>query len=181
MLDIVSPKYLIPVHGEDRHLILHCRMAQEIGMSPSNTLALENGIVVEFDKEGNYQILKQRVPAGYVLVDGLGVGDVGNIVLRDRQAMSRDGIFVIICTVDAKTGKLITSPDLISRGFIYMRAHEDLVHKTRAEVRRLMSKYNENHRADYSEIKMKLRDDIGQYLYRHTQRRPMVIPVIIEV
>ena len=181
MLDIVSPKYFIPVHGEDRHLILHCRLAQEIGMSPSNTLALENGVAVEFDKDGNYQILKDRVPAGYILVDGLGVGDVGNIVLRDRQAMSRDGIFVIICTVDAKIGKLITSPDLISRGFIYMRAHEDLVHKTRAEVRRLMSKYNNTHRADYSEIKMKLRDDIGQYLYRHTQRRPMVIPVIIEV
>lgn len=181
MIDIVSPKYLIPVHGEDRHLILHCRLAQEIGMSPSNTLALENGIAVEFDKEGNYQILKDRVEAGYVLIDGLGVGDVGNIVLRDRQAMSRDGIFVIICTVDNKTGKLITSPDLISRGFIYMRAHEDLVHKTRAEVRRLMSKYNDQHRADYSEIKMKLRDDIGQYLYRHTQRRPMVIPVIIEI
>ncbi|MBU2595920.1 ribonuclease J [Patescibacteria group bacterium] len=181
MLDIVKPKYFIPVHGEDRHLILHCRLAQEIGLSPSNTLALENGIVVEFDKEGNYQILKERVPAGYVLIDGLGVGDVGNIVLRDRQAMSRDGIFVIICTVDNKTGKLITSPDLISRGFIYMRAHEELVHKTRAEVRRLMSKYNNTHRADYNEIKMRLRDDIGQYLYRHTQRRPMVIPVIIEV
>ncbi|MCX6811458.1 MAG: ribonuclease J, partial [Candidatus Berkelbacteria bacterium] len=181
MLDIVKPKYFIPVHGEDRHLILHCRLAQEIGLSPSNTLALENGIAVEFDKEGNYQILKQRVQAGYVLIDGLGVGDVGNIVLRDRQAMSRDGIFVIICTVDNKTGKLITSPDLISRGFIYMRAHEELVHKTRAEVRRLMSKYNDRHRADYNEIKMKLRDDIGQYLYRHTQRRPMVIPVIIEI
>ena len=181
MIDIISPKYLIPVHGEDRHLILHCRLAQEIGMNPSNTLALENGIAVEFDKEGKYQILKERVQAGYVLIDGLGVGDVGNIVLRDRQAMSRDGIFVIICTVDNKTGKLITSPDLISRGFIYMRAHEDLVHKTRAEVRRLMSKYNEHHRADYNEIKMKLRDDIGQYLYRHTQRRPMVIPVIIEI
>jgi len=181
MLDIIRPKYFIPIHGEDRHLILHCRLAQTLGMSPSNTLALENGIAVEFDKEGHYQVVKKRIPAGYVLVDGLGIGDVGNIVLRDRQAMSRDGIFVVICTIDAKTGKLLTSPDLISRGFIYMRAHEELVHKTRAEVRRLMAKYNESHPADYGRVKMKLRDDIGSYLYRHTQRRPMVIPVIIEV
>lgn len=181
MLNLVKPKYLIPIHGEDRHLILHCRLAQTLGMSPSNTLALENGVAVDFDKDGNYQVQKQRIPAGYVLVDGLGIGDVGNIVLRDRQAMSNDGIFVVICTVDSKTGKLATSPDLISRGFIYMRAHEDLVHKTRAEVRRLMSVYNDKHRGDFSRIKAKLRDDIGRYLYRHTQRRPMVIPVIIEV
>jgi len=181
MIDTLKPRYVIPEHGEDRHLVLHARLAQSIGYSPENTIILEDGAVLEFEKDGKYKILKKKVPAGYVMVDGLGVGDVGNIVLRDRRAMSQDGIFVVITTVDHKTGELLTSPDLISRGFIYMRAHEELVHKTRAEVKRLMKVYNNKHRGSWDLIKANLRNDIGQFLYNRTQRRPMVIPVVIEV
>lgn len=181
MIDVLRPRYVFPAHGEDRHLVLHGRLAESVGYLPENTIIAEDGMVFEFDKTGKYKLAPKRVPSGYVMVDGSGIGDVGNIVLRDRQAMSQDGIFVIIATVNHVTGELVTSPDLISRGFIYMRAHEELVHKTRAEVKRLFKMYNDQHRADWDLIKTKIRDDIGGFLYSHTRRRPMIIPVVIEV
>jgi ribonuclease J len=180
MLKITKPKYFIPIHGEYRHLVLHARLGQEMGVKPGNIFVLENGQVLEISKEGA-KILKARVPSGYVLVDGLGVGDVGNIVLRDRQAMAKEGILVAIMTIDHDTGKLITSPDIISRGFIYMREQEELVFKIRQEVKRLLAHYSEQHHGDMNVIKGKIRDDIGQFIYNEIQRRPMVIPVVIQV
>ncbi len=180
MLALIKPKYFVPIHGERYKLVLHAQLAEDVGIPEENVLVADNGQVIEFF-EGQGYLTNKRIPASYVLVDGLGVGDVGNIVLRDRKAMAQDGIFVIIVTVNHENGQIITSPDIISRGFIYMRENEDLVHKARAEVKRLFAKHqNGDKHPDYANIKQKLRDDIGQFLYEQTQRRPMVIPVVIE-
>jgi len=180
MIALIKPKFFIPIHGERYKLVLHAQIAETVGVKEENILVADNGQVIEFS-DGKGYLTNKRIPASYVLVDGLGVGDVGNIVLRDRKAMALDGIFVVIVTVDHKTGQIITSPDIISRGFIYMRENEDLVHKARAEVKKLFSKHqNGDKNPDYAMIKQRLRDDIGQFLYDQTQRRPMVIPVVIE-
>ncbi|MDD3773721.1 MAG: ribonuclease J [Patescibacteria group bacterium] len=177
---IVKPKYFIPVHGEDRHLILHCRLAQSMGHVPQNMFALEDGMVLEIDKDQNAKVRREMVPAGYVLVDGLGVGDVGDVVLRDRQAMSKEGMFMIVCVVDPQTGELVSSPDIISRGFVYMRAHEDLIQQARNLVRKIMLDYSRKRPQDWNQVKIDLREKIGDFLFEKTQRRPLVLPVIIE-
>jgi len=185
MLALVRPKYLMPVHGERHRLMLHCRIAQEMGIvDEEHCLVGDDGQVIEFSK-GKGDVTNKRVPASYVMVDGLGVGDVGNIVLRDRRAMAQDGIFVIIVTVNHETGEIVTSPDIISRGFIYMREREDLVHKARAEIRKIFTKTTSlakrGPKTDWTTAKQRLRDDMGEFLFKETERRPMVIPVVIEV
>ncbi|MFA7244196.1 MAG: ribonuclease J [Patescibacteria group bacterium] len=182
MIALVRPKYLIPTHGERHRLMLLAQIAQDMGIvDEEHCLVADNGQVIEFSKDMG-SVTNKRVPASYVMVDGLGVGDVGNIVLRDRKAMAQDGIFVIIVTVDHKTGEIVTSPDIISRGFIYMRENEQLVHKSRAEIKRLFAKHTEaKTQPDWNLIKQKIRDDMGEFLYTETERRPMVIPVVIEV
>ncbi len=184
MIALIRPKYLVPIHGERHKLMLHAQIAQDMGIvEEKNCLVADDGQIIEFHKNKG-EVTNKRVPASYVMVDGLGVGDVGNIVLRDRKAMAQDGIFVIIVTVDHKTGEVVTSPDIISRGFIYMRENEQLVHKSRAEIKKLFAKHtnNKNGRGvDWGVVKQKLRDEIGRFLFNETERRPMVIPVIIEV
>jgi len=185
MLALIKPKYLIPVHGERHKLMLHCRIAQDMGIvDEAHCLVGDDGQVIEFSG-GKGEVTNKRVPASYVMVDGLGVGDVGNIVLRDRKAMAQDGIFVVIVTVDHKNGQIVTSPDIISRGFIYMRESEDLVHKARAEVKKIFMKYSaakdKEMKPDFANTKQKLRDELGEFLFKETERRPMVIPVVIEV
>jgi len=180
MLAMMSPEYFIPIHGEYRHLVRNAQLGQAMGVDPNRIIVAENGEIMEFNKEKGV-LTNQKVPSGYVLVDGLGVGDVGNIVLRDRQAMAKDGIFVLILTVDHTSGKILTSPDIISRGFVYMRAAEELIHQARNEVRNIFSTHNEKYPMDWDYIKRVIRDDLGEFLYQKTQRRPMVIPVIIEV
>lgn len=183
MLALIKPKYLIPIHGERHRLMLHAQIAQEMGLvDEEHCLVADDGQMIEFSK-GVGLVTNKRVPASYVMVDGLGVGDVGNIVLRDRRAMAQDGIFVIIVTVDHKSSDIVTSPDIISRGFIYMRENEDLVHKSRAEIKRLFAKHRSGSKAqaDWGFIKQKIRDDMGEFLFKETERRPMVIPVVIEV
>ena len=131
------------------------------------------------------KLTREKVLTDYVMVDGLGVGDVSNIVLRDRKAMAEEGIFVVIVTVDHQNNQILTSPDIISRGFIYMRESEDLVHKARAEVKKIFVKYLTREtgsvKVDYATVKQKLRDELSEFLFRETERRPMVIPVVIEV
>ena len=183
MLALIKPKYLIPVHGERHRLMLHSQIAQDMGIvDEEHCLVADDGQVIEFT-DGMGNVTNKRVPASYVMVDGLGVGDVGNIVLRDRKAMAQDGIFVIIVTVDHETGQIATSPDIISRGFIYMRENETLVHKARAEIKRLFAKHvgDNGPHADWNLVKQKIRDEIGEFLFNETERRPMVIPVVIEV
>jgi len=180
MIGILKPEYFIPIHGEYRQLYRHARLAQDLGIEGRKIFVVENGQVVEFDKEGG-RITRERVPAGYVLVDGLGIGDVGNIVLRDRQAMAKEGVFVVILTIDHSTGKILTSPDIISRGFVYMRAAEDLIFKARQEVKNIFARHNEKYPMNWDFVKKAIREEMGAFLFNHTQRRPMVIPVIIEV
>jgi len=184
MIALIRPKYLVPIHGERHKLMLHAQIAQDMGIvEEKNCLVADDGQIIEFYK-GKGEVTNKRVPASYVMVDGLGVGDVGNIVLRDRKAMAQDGIFVIIVTVDHKTGEIATSPDIISRGFIYMRENEQLVHKSRAEIKKLFAKHADGKNSssiDWGVVKQKLRDDIGRFLFDETERRPMVIPVVIEV
>jgi len=184
MLALIKPKYFMPLHGERHRLMLHCQIAQEMGLvDEEHCLVEDNGQVIEFS-DGKGEVTNKRVPASYVMVDGLGVGDVGNIVLRDRKAMAQDGIFVIIVTVDHETSEVVTSPDIISRGFIYMRENEQLVHKARAEIKKIFAKQSSDRKGpktDWSFAKQKLRDEIGEFLFKETERRPMIIPVIIEV
>lgn len=183
MLALMRPQYLMPVHGE-RHKLMHlCQIAQDMGIvDEEHCLVADDGQIVEFSHSRG-EVTNKRVPASYVMVDGLGIGDVGNIVLRDRKAMAQDGIFVIIVTVDHETGEIATSPDIISRGFIYMRENEQLVHKARAEIKKVFLRHTDKPgpKTDWGYTKQKLRDELGEFLFRETERRPMVIPVIIEV
>jgi len=182
MLDSLRPKYFIPVHGEYHMRYAHQKLAAGLGIPADHTFMLDNGDVVEIDKSSARK-LRETVPAGVIMVDGLGVGDVGEIVLRDRQAMAKEGMFVIIVTIEKKTGKLISSPDIISRGFVYMREQEDLINRTRNEVKRILSGKRKGKRMpdDWNNIKQKIREEIGRFLYRETERRPMILPVVIEV
>lgn len=181
MISLIKPQYFIPIHGEYRHLVRHGKLAEAMGVARDKVMVAENGAVVEFNPAGDGRLSTWRVPSGYILVDGLGIGDVGNIVLRDRQAMAKEGIFVIILTVDKRTGVILTSPDIISRGFIYMRQQEDLVYQARQEVKRLFAGLHKQQPANWDYIKKALREQLGEFLYEKTQRRPMVIPVIIEM
>ncbi len=180
LINLIKPQYFIPIHGEYRQLFAHAQLAKNLGIEPNNIFIIENGQQVEF-RAGGGKIAKGRVPAGYVLVDGLGVGDVGNIVLRDRQAMAKDGILVAIITVDSKTKQILSSPDIISRGFIYMREREDLVNQIREITKKFIQKNSDRNRADWSIIKNMLREELSEFLYHKTMRRPMVIPVVIEL
>jgi len=182
MLDLVKPKYFIPVHGEYHMRASHKKLALAAGIPESNVFMIDNGDVVEVNSQGAHR-LKETVPANVVMVDGLGVGDVGEIVLRDRQAMAKEGMFVIIATIDRKTGKLVSNPDIISRGFVYMREQEDLINRTRNEVKRILGSRRKGKSVpnEWNYVKQKIREDIGQFLYKETKRRPMIIPVVIEV
>jgi len=182
MIGLIKPKFFIPIHGERHKLMVHAGLAQDVGIAEENVLVSDNGQIIEFEG-GKGAVTNKRVPASYVMVDGLGVGDVGNIVLRDRKAMAEDGIFVVIVTVSHQTGQIVTSPDIISRGFIYMRENENIVHSARAEIKRLFAKHagDSKSRGDWGLIKTKIREELGDFLYKETERRPMVIPVVIEV
>lgn len=181
MLNLVKPKYLIPIHGNHFMLRLHGEIAGGMGMRDENILILANGKSAVF-RNGKAEIPKTRVPTNYIMVDGLGIGDVGNIVLRDRQLMAKDGIFVIISTVDSKTGKLKGNPDIISRGFVYLRESQELLMDVRKRVRKIIEgSFATEHTLNDIYLKNEIRNKMGQFLFRRTERRPMVIPVIIEV
>jgi ribonuclease J len=180
MLNLTKPKYFMPVHGERHHLVHHQDLALDLGWDPKTVFVMDNGEVLEINQE-TAKVLEQKIPSGIVLVDGLGVGDIGDIVLRDRKAMSTEGVFVVICTVDRKTGALLTSPDIISRGFIYMRENEKMVNSARNEVKKMLERKDGDAPQNWAVLKTKVRDRVADYLYRETRRRPMVIPVIIEV
>ncbi|MFH0912400.1 MAG: ribonuclease J [Patescibacteria group bacterium] len=180
MIKLTRPKYFVPIHGEYHMRFAHKKLAISLGIPNTNIFLIENGDVIEFDKTGAKKLAKS-VSAGLVMVDGLGVGDVGEIVLRDRQAMAHEGMFVIIVTLEKKTGRLINNPDIISRGFVYMREQEDLINRTRDEVKKILSLRKGKGSPDgWSNVKQKIREEIGQFLYRETQRRPMILPVVIE-
>ncbi len=180
MINLVRPRYFIPIEGNHSFLHLHAKIAQECGMDLKNIFIADNGQVMEFTKLGA-KLTQKRVNAEYVFVDGLGVGDISNIVLRDRKQMSEDGMIVAIVTISAKTGELAHSPDIISRGFVYMKENKDLIEKTREKVRKLAKQHNPKTAQNDMYLKNKIRDDLGKFLFQETERRPMVLPVVIEV
>jgi ribonuclease J len=180
MMRLINPKYVMPIHGNRYMREANADLARALGMQEPNILIIDDGEVTQFDNN-RCEVLKQKVPTSYVMVDGLGVGDVGNIVLRDRQAMAEGGIFVVILTVDRRTYQIVTSPDIISRGFVYMRAAEDLIHRARQEVKNIFRRSASKPSVDVSYLKNAIREEIGEFLFVETKRRPMVIPVIIEV
>lgn len=182
MLDLVKPKYFMPIHGEFHMLVRNAEIALKQGMPRENIFVMDNGDVLEIGATSAQK--GARVPAGAVMIDGAGIGDVEGVVLRDRIAMGADGVFMIIATVSRKTGRLVSSPDIISRGFIYMKEHEELINRVRAEVRKSFEKRvvtGNPTREDWAKFKLRLRDDIGDVLYGKTKRSPMVLPVINEV
>jgi ribonuclease J len=181
MINLVQPKFFIPIHGNYYMLRLHANIAESVGIPPANTIIAENGNVIEMTKNSAV-ISKEKVLSNYVMVDGLGVGDVGNVVLRDRQQMSKDGMFTIVIIVDSKTGKIIGNPDIISRGFIYMKGSTELIKETKKKVAEIVNKKSTGeHNTNWAYVKDNVRDKIGQFLFTKTQRRPMILPVVIEV
>lgn len=180
LVKLVKPKHYMPIHGEFHHLVYSAEVAVENGVPQKNVYVMDNGDCLEFDAEGNGR-KAERIPAGIVLVDGAGVGDVEGVVLRDRLSLGGDGIFVIVATVSRKTGKLISSPDIISRGFIYMKENEELINRVRMEVRKAFEGKTPGNREDWTKFKLRLRDDIGDLLYARTKRSPMILPVVNEV
>ncbi len=181
MVEWIRPRYLIPIEGNHSFLKMHGKAAVEAGMDPKRILIPDNGQVLEC-REGVCKLTPERIPANYVFVDGLGVGDIGEVVLRDREALASDGMFVIIAVIDGQTGKLRGSPDIISRGFVYLRENQELLKETRDKIKDIIEKSatgKETLNPTY--IRDELRDRVGQYLFTKTQRRPMVLPVVIEV
>lgn len=179
ILSLVKPKYFIPVHGEFRHLQAHGETAIKVGVDPNNVIMLANGKVLELDK--NFCKVTGTVPAGQILVDGLGVGDVGNIVLRDRQHLSQDGLIIVVIAMDNKTGKVMAGPDVISRGFVYVRESEDLMVGMRKEILKDIEKIQESGIKDWSTIKNTIRDTVHDFVFSKTRRNPMIIPIISEI
>lgn len=182
MINLTKPKYLIPIHGNYFMLKLHADLAEEAGVAKGNAIIAEDGEIVVIGKERAHK-LKERAPTSYVMVDGLGVGDVKEVVLRDRQHLAEDGIFVIIAIVDSKSGKIRTSPDIISRGFIYLKESQDLLKEVRHKTKTIVEEITVTgtHPINWTHVKDNLREKIGQFLFTRTQRRPMVLPVVIEV
>ncbi len=179
MLCLTKPKYFIPVHGEYKHLKAHAETAKSVGISEDNIAILHNGAVLELDN--GFCKITGSVPTGEVLVDGLGVGDVGNIVLRDRQHLAEEGIIIVVMVMDKKTGKIVTEPDIISRGFVYVRESEEMMGEIQKVVNKELEKISANETKDWSTIKNNVRDALHEYLFQKTKRNPMLIPIITEI
>ena len=179
MHNLVRPKYFIPVHGEYRHLIKHANIAKDLGMPKENIVIAENGSVIELSKEGIN--VAGKIQSGKVLVDGLGVGDVGNIVLRDRRLLSQDGIMIVVVTIDHENYPVVSGPAIVSRGFVYVREAEDLREEAREKVLSALDRCEANGVTEWSMIKSAIRDSLGRFLYERTRRRPMILPIIMEI
>ena len=176
---LVKPKYAIPVHGEYRHLKANAEVAKSLGIPKQNIFIIQSGDVLELDEESAK--VADKVHTGAVLVDGLGVGDVGNIVLRDRQHLAEDGIIIVVLTLERRTNRLLAGPDIVSRGFVYVRESEQLMEDARQAVSDALDKCLGSRHTDWNKIKMVIRDAMNDYIWKKTKRRPMVIPIIMDV
>ncbi|QZY57003.1 ribonuclease J [Crassaminicella profunda] len=179
MHSLIKPKYFIPVHGEYRHLRQHGKLAESLGMPTENVFTIENGQVVEISRD--HARICGNVPAGNILVDGLGVGDVGNIVLRDRKHLSEDGLMVVVVTIRKEDGQVISGPDIISRGFVYVRESEVLMDEARSVVRNALQICQANGVREWAALKASIKDSLKGFLYEKTKRSPMILPIIMEV
>ena len=178
MLNLVRPKFFMPVHGEYRHLALHSEIAQDVGIGKERVIVMDDGNSVEVGDGVPH--FGNKVPAGYVFVDGLGVGDVGSVVLRDRRVLSQDGIFIVIVTVDKDTGKVVSGPDLISRGFVHQQTSDALLESARQQVLNTINGKTGS-TPEWQVIKSSIRDSLSRFLYEQMRRRPMIIPIVVEV
>ena len=179
MLNLVKPQYFIPVHGEYKHLKRHAMLAEGAGIPQENIILANTGGVLRIDRNGI--TVEETVTAGQVLVDGLGVGDVGSVVLRDRRHLSQDGLVVVVFTADSYSGRLLSGPDIVSRGFVYVKESEGLISEARLAAREVIEKYENYDYRDWTVIKSKIRDQVSAVLYKKTQRSPMVLPIVMEV
>lgn len=177
--NLIKPKFFMPVHGELHHLFAHAKLAEELGMNRENILVGENGSVFEFTRDSAK--LTGKINAGVIMVDGLGVGDVGNIVLRDRRQLSQDGIMIVVVPLNRMSGRIASSPDIVSRGFVYVRESERLMDDARARVLQTLRRCKEDQISDWMTIKTSIRDSLTQFLFEQTRRRPMILPIIVEV
>ena len=179
MLNLVEPTYFMPIHGETRHLTAHARLASAVGMYDENVFVLDNGDCLELDASGAKQC--ERVEHGVVYVDGLGVGDVGNVVLRDRQLLAQDGIATVIIAIDGQTGRPIGDPELVTRGIVFGAEGEQLLAEARARVSKTLAKTAKEGATDQAVVKNAVRESLSQLLWERIRRRPMIIPVVLEV
>lgn len=179
MHNLVRPKFFIPVHGEYHHIVKHAKLAESLGMPKENIFISENGQVLEFTRDKGQ--VAGKVTAGKVLIDGLGVGDVGNIVLRDRRQLSQDGILIVVVTMNRESHTIAAGPDIVSRGFVYVRESEALMDEAKGRVTAAIERCLDNNVTEWSVIKNDIREAIGRYLFEKTRRRPMILPIIMEV
>ena len=179
MLSLVRPKYFMPVHGEYRFLKQHGQLAVDTGVAKENVFIMENGRILEIDK--NSAKMTTQVTSGIVLVDGLGVGDVGNIVLRDRQLLSENGMIIVVISLDRKTAKVVSGPDIVTRGFVYVRENEPLIDEIKEVAKKELSKCEEQNIREWSTIKTKVRESLIKYIYTKTKRQPMILPILMYV
>ena len=176
---LVKPKYSIPVHGEYKHLMAQAKVVEDLGMDKDNIFILSSGDVLELDEEGAE--VTGRVQTGDVMVDGLGVGDVGNIVLRDRQHLAEDGIIIVVMTLENGSGRVLAGPDIVSRGFVYVRGSESLMDEVKAVLDETMDYCMDKNITDWGKIKSEIKDSLGDFVWKETKRRPMIMPIIMEV
>lgn len=179
MHNLIKPKFFIPVHGELHHLFAHAKLAEELGMSKDRIFVGENGFIFEFTRDRGKIV--GRINWGVIMVDGLGVGDVGNIVLRDRRQLSQDGILIVVVTMSRETGKIVSGPDIVSRGFVYVRESEELMEGARNRVYHALKHCTEEKIFDWTTMKVTIKDTLSQYLFEQTRRRPMILPIITEI
>lgn len=179
MINLMRPKFFIPIHGEYRMLRQHSTLAQAVGVDPANIFIVDNGEVVEIQNGAARK--RGKVPAGNTLIDGLGVGDVGNIVLRDRKHLSQDGILIVVVSISKQEGTILSGPDIISRGFVYVRESEGLLDDASRIVSNTINKLTHENENQWSTIKSNVKDALGRFLYERTRRKPMILPIIMEV
>jgi ribonuclease J len=183
VLAMLKPEFVVPFHGDYRHMVLYRKLALGMGglFQPENVILAENGAIMEFSQ--NYGKITGKAPVGYVYVDGTTVGDVGNVVVRDRQMLARDGILMVVVSIDRTTGDLVAGPDVVSRGFVYMRQSDDLIEATKTTVRDALAGHTGDGQTetDSAFIHRKIKDVVSEFLYSQTKRRPMVLPVVMEV
>lgn len=179
ILNIFKPKYFIPVQGEFKMQIAHAKLAAETGVKPENIFLLEKGEVVSYDK--GTMVSNEKVPAGNVLIDGSGVGDVGNIVLRDRRLLSDNGIFIAVVSIDKKKKEIVAGPEIQSRGFVYVKESEELLKTAETRILDIVNNHLTTSKLDWNDLKQEIRDDLNRFLYENTKRNPMIIPIISEI
>ena len=176
---LVRPKYAIPVHGEYKHLKAHAKLAVDLGIPKENVFVLSSGEVLELNDDSAK--VTGKVPVGAILVDGLGVGDVGNIVLRDRQHLAEDGIMIVVLALDQASGFLVSGPDIVSRGFVYVRESDELMEEARVLMAATIDNCLNKGITDWGKIKTSIKDSLSDYVWKKTKRRPMILPIILEV